>query len=247
MAAEFDTVAEWTARIAFELGPSFRIPAACRGSGSPAALDWLIENMDLGRGETLLDCGAGVGGPAAYAAQQRSIQPVLVEPEAGACRAASALFGHPVARASASALPFGDESFDAAWSLGVLCTMPDQRTLLSELRRVVRPVGRIGLLVFMARSSAPFEQPEGNHFPTEDVLLCLVDAAGLQIEAWRGTKELAAAPRDWQSRVDAVTAQLADRHAGKRAWQLAEHQADLIGQLLADSVVTGELLVLHRR
>jgi hypothetical protein len=65
MAAEFDTVAEWTAQAALKLGPSFRIPAACRGSGSPAALDWLIENMGLGRGETLLDCGAGVGGPAA--------------------------------------------------------------------------------------------------------------------------------------------------------------------------------------
>jgi hypothetical protein len=58
---------------------------------------------------------------------------------------------------------------------------------------------------------------------------------------------MSAAPRDWQSRVDAVTAQLADRHGGKRAWQLAERQADLIGQLLADSVVTGELLVLCRQ
>jgi hypothetical protein len=108
-------------------------------------------------------------------------------------------------------------------------------------------VGRIGLLVFMARSSEPFEQPEGNHFPTEDVLLGLLDAAGLRIEAWRGTEELAAAPRDWQSRVDAVAAQLTDRHSGQRAWQLAEHQAELIGQLLAGSMVTGELLVLHGR
>jgi hypothetical protein len=39
MAAEFDTVAEWTAQVALDLGASFHVPAACRGSGSPAALD----------------------------------------------------------------------------------------------------------------------------------------------------------------------------------------------------------------
>jgi hypothetical protein len=30
MAAEFGTVAEWTARVAADLGPEFFIPAACR-------------------------------------------------------------------------------------------------------------------------------------------------------------------------------------------------------------------------
>ena len=247
MAAEFDTVAEWTAQVAIDLGVSFRIPAGCRGSGSPTVLDWLIEGLDLARGQTLLDCGAGVGGPAAYAAQQRSIGPVLVEPERGACRAARTLFGHPVVQASASSLPLADETFDAAWSLGVLCTMPDQLALLTELRRVVRSRGRTGLLVFMARSSAPFDQPVGNHFPTEDALMRLVDEAGLRIVEWCGTEELAPAPQEWQCRVDAVSAELSRRHGGERAWQLAERQAESIGRLLADSVVTGEVLTLRRK
>ena len=39
MDAEFDTVAEWTAQVVEELGPEYHIPAACRGSGSPRALD----------------------------------------------------------------------------------------------------------------------------------------------------------------------------------------------------------------
>jgi SAM-dependent methyltransferase len=247
MAAEFDTVAEWTARVAIDLGSSFKIPAACRGSGSPTALDWLIENLGLSQGESLLDCGAGVGGPAAYAVEQRSVHPLLVEPEPGACRAARSLFGHPVVRASASALPVGDESFDVAWSLGVLCTVLDQLGLLTELRRVIRPTGRIGLLVFIARSSKPFDHPDGNHFPTEEGLLGLLEEAGLGIEAWRGTEEMASPTGDWQCRVDKVAAELAERHGGERAWQLAERQSELIGQLLAKSVVTGELLTLHRR
>jgi ubiquinone/menaquinone biosynthesis C-methylase UbiE len=245
MAAEFDTVAEWTARVAIDLGSSFKIPAACRGSGSPAALDWLIDNLGLSQGDSLLDCGAGVGGPAAYAVEQRSVHPLLVEPELGACRAARSLFAHPVVCASASALPVGDESFDAAWSLGVLCTVPDQLGLLTELRRVIRSTGRIGLLVFIARSSKPFDHPEGNHFPTEEGLLALLEEAGLGIEAWRGTEEMAPPTRDWQSRVEKVAAELADRHGDERSWQLAEHQSELIGRLLAESVVTGELLTLR--
>ena len=247
MAAEFDTLAEWTARVAHDLGPSFAVPAACRGSGSAAVLDWLINDLGLSHGGSLLDCGAGMGGPAAYAVQQRSVRPVLVEPELGACRAARSLFGLPVVRASALALPVADESFDAAWSLGVLCTVSDQLGLLTELRRVVRPTGRIGLLVFMSRSSKPFQHPDGNHFPTETGLLSLLEEAGLAIADWHGTEEMAGPTPAWQTRADKVTAELANRHRGQHAWQLAERQSQLIGQLLAESTVTGELLTLRPR
>jgi hypothetical protein len=37
MAAEFDTVAEWTAQVAEALGPEYAVPAGCRGSGQRAA------------------------------------------------------------------------------------------------------------------------------------------------------------------------------------------------------------------
>jgi SAM-dependent methyltransferase len=247
MAAEFDTVAEWTAEAAARLGPSFYIPAGCRGSGSPAALDWLSDELHLLPDETLLDCGAGVGGPAARAARRQSVKPVLVDPEAGACRAARKLFDHPVVCADATALPFDDESFDAAWSLGVLCTVQNQLGVLEELRRMVRPPGRIGLLVYVARTPAPStEQPKGNHFPTPESLADTVEAAGLRVHAWRSITDLDPAPREWQERVDAVTAELRDRHGHEQAWQLAERQSDLVSQLIADSAVSGELLSLRR-
>ena len=38
MVEEFDTVASWTADAVQELGQDHALPAACRGSGSPAAL-----------------------------------------------------------------------------------------------------------------------------------------------------------------------------------------------------------------
>ncbi|MCV7030136.1 SAM-dependent methyltransferase [Mycobacterium sherrisii] len=246
MEAEFDTVAEWTARVAADLGPQFHVPAGCRGSGSPAALDWLIERMGLQPGVRLLDSGAGVGGPAAYAAQSRSVRPVLVEPELGACRAAGKLFGLPVVCADGDKLPWADESFDAAWSLGVLCTTPNQLAVLEELRRVVRPGAAIGLLVFVGRHADARKRLEANHFPTPDELVELTQRSGLRVEHWRGTADLPPIPQDWTRRVEAVEKMLSDRYGHTQTWQLAESQSSAIGELLAEEKVTGELLVLRR-
>jgi ubiquinone/menaquinone biosynthesis C-methylase UbiE len=245
MEAEFDTVAEWTAEVAADLGPEFHVPAGCRGSGSPAALDWLMEQMRLAAGDALLDCGAGVGGPAAYAARKRGVQPVLVEPETGACRAAQRLFGYPVLCADGSALPVADASFDAAWALGVLCTTPDQLTLLQELRRIVRPAGSIGLLAFVARRDLPSDRTEGNHFPTSNRVRDLVQESSLRLDQWLCTADLPAIPEEWNERVDTVTKTLADRYGHTEAWRLAERQSAGIGRLLKEGAVTGELLVLR--
>lgn len=245
MQAEFDTVAEWTAQVAADLGPEYHVPAGCRGSGSPAALDWLAERMEIPSGAAFLDCGAGVGGPAAYAAQSRNLRPVLVEPEAGACRAAQRLFGYPVVQAVGSKLPLAEASCDAAWSLGVLCTTPDQLALLTELHRTVRRGGRIGLLAFVARGEVPSDELEGNHFPTPERLLQLVEESALHVEHWLRTAELPALPEEWNERMDAVTDELTRRHGHTDAWQLAERQSSRIGRLLEDGTLTGELLVLR--
>lgn len=244
--AEFDTVAEWTADVALDLGPDYYVPAGCRGSGSPPALDWLIDGMRLEAGATLLDCGAGVGGPAAYAAQSCAAQPVLVEPELGACRAATKLFGYPVVRAVGSTLPIADASVDAAWALGVLCTTPQQQELLDELHRVVRPGGRIGLLVFVAQCDIPSSQSDGNYFPTPSRLMGLVEGASLRLEQWLSTANLPAIPDSWAEQMDAIDKALKDRHGESEAWRLAERQSSRIGGLLDDEALTGALLVLRR-
>ncbi|KUI22232.1 SAM-dependent methyltransferase [Mycobacterium sp. GA-1285] len=245
MEAEFDTVAEWTAQVAADLGPDYHIPAACRGSGSPAALDWLVERMELAAGDTLLDCGAGVGGPAAYAARARSVRPVLVEPETGACRAASRLFDHPVICGLGSALPIADSRFDAAWALGVLCTTADQLTLLNELRRAVRPGGCVGLLAFVAHRAIPGDRLPDNHFPTQERLDALIREATLVVEEQLSTAGLPDIPRVWSDRAEKVETTLAERHGHKRAWRLAEEQSSDISRLLEDGTLTGELLILR--
>ncbi len=242
MKAEFDTVAEWTAEVALDLGPEHFIAAGCRGSGSPSTLRWLIDRLDLSAGDRMLDCGAGVGGPAAFAAQECGVVPVLTDPEAGACRAAQGLFGFPVVRA-ASDLPFATATFDAVWSLGVLCTVPDQLHLLRELHRVLRPAGRLGLLVFVARRVPLTDQPTGNDFPTEDRLRDLLADAQLQIESSATMPEFAVSPELWQERVDAVETELVRRHSDDPVWQTAARQSELIGSLLERGELAGMLIV----
>lgn len=46
-------------------------------------------------------------------------------------------------RADARALPYPDDRFDAAYLVTVLGEIPDQDTVLRELRRVLRPAGRL--------------------------------------------------------------------------------------------------------
>jgi len=57
-------------------------------------------------------------------------------------------------RAPAEDLPFEDESFDVAVSTLVLCTVDDQPRALRELRRVLRPGGRL-LFIEHVRAEDP--------------------------------------------------------------------------------------------
>jgi SAM-dependent methyltransferase len=246
---EFGTVAEWTAEVAAGLGPDYAIPAACRGSGQPAALDWLLAGLNPVPGSWLVDVGAGLGGPDAYAAAATGVRPLLLEPEYPACRAAARLFGAPVIQAEATALPLADGRAEAAWSLGVLCTLPDrdaQLAMLRELRRVVRPGGRIGLLVYVAVCLPLDDPPDGNRFPAGDDLDALIGRAGLDVLAAANAHRMGAAPADWRARAEAVERELHRRFGRTPQLRTSDRQSERIGQLLESGELTSQVLVLGR-
>jgi SAM-dependent methyltransferase len=248
MTAEFGTVAEWTAQAVARLGRDHAIPAACRGSGQPAALDWLLAGLGLPPGALLADVGAGLGGPAAYAASRAGLRPLLVEPEHAAGRAAAGLFGVPVIQADATALPLADRTADAAWSLGVLCTLPSrdaQLAMLAELRRVVRPGARIGLLVFTATRLPLDDPPEGNRFPAGAELDALVREAGLGVLRAADAHRMSAPPPDWQERTGAVDAELHRRFGRAPQLRAADEQGERIGRLLDAGQLTAQLLIVR--
>jgi SAM-dependent methyltransferase len=249
MEAEFDTVAEWTAQVAADLGPEYFVPAACRGSGQPVALDWLLTGLRAGPGDLLLDVGAGIGGPAAYAVDRTGVRPVLVEPEPDACRAAARLFGAPVIQADATALPFADGAVGLAWSLGVLCTAPGreaQLAMLLQMRRVVRPGGRIGLLVYLAVTGELDDPPEGNHFPTSTDLHALLRGADLDVLAVADSQDMPQPPASWHERTAAVERELQRRFGHTPQLAAATEQSHRIGHLLEVGQLTSQVLLLAR-
>jgi SAM-dependent methyltransferase len=248
MAAEFGTVAEWTAEVAARLGPDYAVPAACRGSGQPSALDWLLAGLDPAPGALVVDVGAGLGGPDAYAVAKASIRPLLLEPEHAACRAAAGLFGVPVIQADATALPLADGRADVAWSLGVLCTLPSrdaQLAMLRELRRIVRPGGRVGLLVYVAVRLPLDDPPEGNRFPASGDLDSLVHGASLEVLRAADAHRMSAPPADWRDRTEAVERELHRRYGRTPQLRTSDEQSERIGKLLESGELTCQVLVLR--
>jgi ubiquinone/menaquinone biosynthesis C-methylase UbiE len=69
---------------------------------------------------------------------------VLTEPEEPmAKRLRAKLTKGEVVSAGAESLPFPDDSFDTVVSTLVLCTVPDQEGAIAEIRRVLKPDGRL--------------------------------------------------------------------------------------------------------
>ena len=245
MEAEFDLVAEWTRQAVRELGDDHALPAACQGSASPVALDWLAERCRLAAGVRLLDVGGGTGGPAAYAAETYDAWPVVVDPMPGACRTARALFDLPVVVGAGEALPVA-AGFPAVWCLGVLCTTPERPALLRELRRVLAEGGNLGLLVFERQKAPLHDTPEGNDFPTAAELDRQLHEAGLVVVDRVGCDELAPAPESWSERADRVEAAIAAAHGRDPRFRAAQDQQRRIADLLADGEIGGELVHARR-
>lgn len=94
----------------------------------------------LGPAQTVLNVGAGTG---SYEPPGRSVTAVEPSAEMIARRRPDAA---PAVQASADALPFDDDSFDASMAVLTIHHWPDQQAGLAEMRRVTR--GPIVLLTF---------------------------------------------------------------------------------------------------
>lgn len=240
--SEFDAMAAWTADAVRDLGPQVAIPATCRGSGSPAALDWLAGVLDLGPGVRLVDSGAGAGGPGALAAARWGVAPTLIEPMAGAATTARSLFGMSIAVAAGTALPLREAAFPVGWCLGVLCLDLDRVAILRELHRVLAPGGSLGLLVFVRLADALPEEPDGNSFPSAAELDDDVAAAGFTIVAEARLDDLAPAPEGWEEQVKQVERHIEAAHGEDVRWREAARNERIIGRLVDGGHVVGRLM-----
>jgi arsenite methyltransferase len=123
-----------------------------------ASLQHPIEWLDIPQGGIALDVGSGPGSVTASLAEAAGPDGLALGVDISVpmlARAVRAEAGPQVGflRADAQRLPFRDQTFDAVVSIAVLQLMPDPFAALSEITRVLRPGGRLALMVPIVRGA----------------------------------------------------------------------------------------------
>jgi arsenite methyltransferase len=120
--------------------------------GGEATTRRALELIEVDAGNRLLDVASGTGASALLAARELRCSVVGLEYSAAAVDAANdaakvQALDHAVEfrRGDAEDLPFDDAEFDAVLCECSLCLFADKRLAIEEIRRVLRPGGRLAL------------------------------------------------------------------------------------------------------
>ena len=115
-------------------------------AASPSVLGPLREALEGAPGRRLVDIGGGTGNYA-LALKESGWEPLVVDREP-AMLARAAAKGLETLEADAQRLPLPDESADAAMLVSMLHHVEDPAAAIAEARRILRPGGRLVLMVF---------------------------------------------------------------------------------------------------
>lgn len=146
-----------------------------------------LEILAVEPGDQVLDVGCGPGNytrPLARAAGD-GLTVGLDASEAMVAAAAERGGGENLAylRGDACALPFGDESFDAACSVGVIHMVTEPLVALAEMTRVLAPGGRLVVLATCGRAGKPRRERAGlTIFARDDLTNALAEHGMVEIE-----------------------------------------------------------------
>lgn len=237
----FDEPSAWRLAAARRLGLTGEELSAglATGVAYPLALRPVADALELRAGDRVLDIGSGLGGAAAWLAGRTRATVVALEPERAAAAGAAAAFADlAVVRGGSDQLPFAPSSFDAVTLFGVVSLVADLAPLGREIRRVIRPGGRIGVSD-LVHAEADEVRTDGlpNTFRSLRRLVALLEGAGCRItELAAGAADVDAGWGEISARVDDEIRRRHGREAGFAPW--AEDR-----RRLRDAIEAGELHV----
>src|ERR1700757_1576455 len=176
------------------------------GGQRPATVR-LAELVGFTGTERVLDVGSGLGGPARDLARHYGchISGVDLTPEfvrvADLLTEKTGLVGRvDYQQGSALDLPFEDTSFDVVWSQNVAMNIADRERLYGEMRRVLKPGGKLALQEVAAGPGGPphypvqwARTPSISFLYSQEATRTKLDAAGFRVLDWQDTTAAALA------------------------------------------------------
>jgi ubiquinone/menaquinone biosynthesis C-methylase UbiE len=167
------------------------------------ATEELADLLTVAPEDHILDIGSGIGGPARYIARRFGARITGIDLTAEFCEVARQLTQMlgledrvDFKQGDATAMPFGDASFDGAYSMNVSMNIADKAGFYAEIHRVLRPGGWLVLSeIAQGPGGAPaYPTPwartaESSFLATPQQTREGLEAAGFAVSSLRETTE----------------------------------------------------------
>jgi ubiquinone/menaquinone biosynthesis C-methylase UbiE len=167
--------------------------------GGRAATEALAAAANPAYGSTVLDLGAGLGGPARWLTAHCGCRVTCLDITPEYCEAAEALTAFTglaslveVRQGDALHTPFDDRSFDLVWAQNAFMNIEDKSGLFKEIRRVLKPGGKLAFMEVMAGPTGDLvyfplpwaDRPELSFLEPPDNYRKKIEGSDLEVLLW---------------------------------------------------------------
>ncbi len=163
--------------------------------GGRVATKGFLDQLDIAADDHVLDIGCGLGGASRFAAQQYGCRVTGIDLTDEYVKTGAVLCSWvgldkriTLEHGDATATPYSDGVFDKSFMMHVGMNIANKKALASELHRILRPGGRLGIYDVMRIGNGGLSfpvpwatTPEESDISSPDEYKALLEAAGFRI------------------------------------------------------------------